>query len=315
MRALLRQLSFELENAPSALSSIFIGGGTPSCVDASLYEELFKTLRPYIRDDTEITTEANPNSASLEWQKKMRSYGVNRISFGVQSFDDKKLKLLGRAHNSIQAKEALSNAKEAGFEHISLDLIYGVANDTKELLLSDIESAFSFSIDHISAYALSIEEGTVFEKKPHMSDDNLALAKFVIDEIKKRGFEHYEISSFGTYKCLHNRGYWEYREYIGVGAGAVGMRGGTRYYPNTIIEEYIADPLHHKLEALDGETQNFERLFLALRSCVGIEMRYLNKEQLKRVRVLLEEGKIYQKNDKLYTLDYLLADEIALFIS
>lgn len=167
MQALCRQLTFELKRfsvAPKAIESLFIGGGTPSTVAPKLYEKLFEVLTPYLDENIEITSEANPNSATYEWLLSMRKLGVNRISFGVQSFDDAKLKLLNRAHTSTQAKDALLNAKKAGFENISLDLIYATLGDTKELLENDLEIAFLLPINHLSAYALTIEEGTPFEK-------------------------------------------------------------------------------------------------------------------------------------------------------
>ncbi|MBN2782914.1 MAG: radical SAM family heme chaperone HemW, partial [Campylobacterales bacterium] len=153
MNSLLTQLKFELKRFDAkngSIESLFIGGGTPSTVEPSLYKPIFELLSPYLKDDAEITSEANPNSSSKKWLKGMRELGVNRISFGVQSFDDKKLKLLNRAHSSKQAKQALLDAKDVGFENLSLDIIYGVYGDTKELLQKDIDEAFLLPINHIS---------------------------------------------------------------------------------------------------------------------------------------------------------------------
>jgi len=146
MQALQRQLSFELKRfnvGKKQIKTLFIGGGTPSTVDPELYKPIFELLEPYLQDDAEITTEANPNSATKEWLKGMKNLGVNRVSFGVQSFESEKLKALNRAHTPKQAKEAIIYAKEIGFEHLSLDLIYNYQGDTQKLLLKDIEEAFT----------------------------------------------------------------------------------------------------------------------------------------------------------------------------
>ena len=318
MEALCTQLEFELQRfnaAPKAIESLFIGGGTPSTVAPKLYEKLFALLAPYLGDNIEMTSEANPNSATKEWLKGMRELGMNRVSFGVQSFDDAKLKLLNRAHSSAQAKEALLNAKKAGFENISLDLIYATLGDTKELLENDLKTAFSLPINHLSAYALTIEEGTVFEKRPQMSKERLKLTSWLFKKIEDLGFEQYEISNFGSYKSSHNLGYWRYKDYIGLGSGAVGKLGLQRYYPTTDIESYIKEPLNIKIEELEAEDKKTEQIFLGLRSSVGVAKNILNKNELKRALILVQENKLIIKNDTFYNKEYLLADEIALFIS
>ncbi len=318
MEALCAQLEFELKRfnvAHKEIESIFIGGGTPSTVAPNLYEKLFDMLNPYLGENIEITSEANPNSATQTWLEKMHKLGVNRISFGVQSFDDAKLKLLNRAHNSTQAKEAVLNAKKVGFKNISLDLIYATLGDTKELLENDLQTAFSLPINHLSAYALTIEEGTPFEKKPYMSKERLTLTSWLFKKIKKFGFKQYEISNFGSYQSSHNLGYWKYKNYIGLGSGAVGKLGMQRYYPTAIIEEYIKNPLNIKTEQLDLIDKKTEQIFLGLRSCVGVHKDILNTKELEKAELLVQEKKLLLKNDTFYNKEYLLADEIALFIS
>ena len=318
MDALLLQLDFELKRfdvKEKEIESLFIGGGTPSTVEPRLYEKIFKKLKPYLCSDIEITSEANPNSASKEWLEGMHNLGINRISFGVQSFNKAKLKLLNRAHTPEQAKEAIVNARDVGFENISLDLIYATLGDTKELLSSDLQTAFSLPINHLSAYALTIEEGTPFESKPHMSKETLELTRWLFDSIAEHGFKQYEISNFGSYQSRHNLGYWEYKDYIGLGSGAVGKLGLERFYPSPNVEEYIKDPLTIKTEILSDEDKKIEQIFLGLRSCVGIKKDILNYDELERAELLVKEKKLRQKNDTFYNDEYLLADEIALFIS
>ena len=317
MQALTQQLSFELERfaaTKGSIETLFIGGGTPSTVSPELYAPLFELLNPYLQEDAEITTEANPNSATEDWLRGMRELGVNRVSFGVQSFDENKLKSLNRAHSPQQAIEAIKTAHNLGFEHLSLDLIYNYQGDTKALLSHDVEQAFSLPINHISAYELTIEEGTTFSKTPEVRQENEALAFFVSEEIQRRGFPQYEISNFGTYQSQHNKGYWKLDNYIGAGAGAVGFLDDTRYYPQTDIERYITDPLQITQEHLDTEAMQTERLFLGLRSVIGIEKALLPDGILQRALFLVDEGKLTMDAEQFYNVDFFLADEIVLYL-
>jgi oxygen-independent coproporphyrinogen III oxidase len=318
MKALQDQIEYELQrfNAQNkTIETIFIGGGTPSTVAPELYKPIFELLAPFMCDDVEITSEANPNSATYEWLKGMRELGVNRVSFGTQSFNAKKLKLLNRAHTSLQAKESIINAYKVGFENISLDLIYATLGDTKELLQNDIDEAFKLPINHISAYALTIEEGTVFESKPQMSFEQLSLTSWIFDTIKSHGFEQYEISNFGSYKSKHNLGYWLYKDYIGAGSGAVGKLQNERFYPTPNIEKYIKNPLDIENEILTPEDQKIEKIFLGLRSSIGIDKKIFNTTELQKANLLVDEKKLTYKNDTFFNENYLLADEIALFLT
>jgi oxygen-independent coproporphyrinogen-3 oxidase len=318
MEALCTQLLFEIKRfdvTPKSIESLFIGGGTPSTVSPKLYEKLFYMLDPYLAENIEVTSEANPNSATLEWLEGMFALGVNRISFGVQSFNKEKLRLLNRAHNASQAEEAILNAQKIGYKNISLDLIYATLGDTKELLENDLLRAFSLPINHLSAYALTIEEGTPFESKPYMSKERLSLTSWLFKKIKKFGFTQYEISNFGSYRSSHNMGYWEYKDYIGLGSGAVGKLGLERYYPTTSVEAYIENPLDVRVEKLTQEDKKMEQIFLGLRSCVGVSKNILDKNELQKATLLVDEKKLIFQNDTFYNNDYLLADEIALFIS
>ncbi|MFT5835179.1 MAG: oxygen-independent coproporphyrinogen-3 oxidase [Sulfurimonas sp.] len=318
MKALVTQLTFELKRfgaKAQTIESIFIGGGTPSTVEPKLYKPLFQLIKPYLQSNIEITSEANPNSATYEWLKGMKKLGVNRISFGVQSFNKDKLKLLNRAHNTNDALNAIKNANEIGYKNISLDLIYATLGDTKELLEYDLKTALALPINHLSAYALTIEEGTPFESKPHMSKETLELTTWLFSKVEKSGFKQYEISNFGSYKSTHNLGYWEYKDYIGLGSGAVGKLELQRYYPSTIVEEYINNPLSIRVEELTQEDKKIEQIFLGFRSCVGVKTNILNKEERKKATILVDEKKLFMQNDIFYNNEYLLADEITLFLS
>ncbi len=318
MQALEVQLAHELRRfkaTPGSIETLFIGGGTPSSVAAELYQPLFKTLKPYLKEHAEITSEANPNSATAQWLEGMRDIGVNRISFGVQSFDDKKLHFLARAHKSSDAVQAIETASRLGFKHISLDLIYATYMDSKKLLEEDLKRAFSLPIDHLSAYALTIEEGTPFSATPEVAKEKLEMTEWFLEKIRSHGLAQYEISNFGTYRSQHNLGYWQYKAYIGLGSGAVGFLGDTRYYPTSDIDAYIADPLQIDEERLDDEDIKTEKLFLGLRSIVGFDPTILDSKEQDRARLLLKEKKLSFDGKRYYNPDYLLSDELALFIT
>jgi len=300
---------------PKSIRSLFIGGGTPSTIQPKYYEGFFELLFPYLRDDAEITTEANPNSATLPWLQEMRSFGANRVSFGVQSFDDEKLKFLGRNHSKNLAIKAAYHAHQAGFENISIDLIYGTSLDTEKLLSHDLDIAFSLPINHLSAYSLTIEEGTPFFKTPHVAQDSLPLATIFTQEIIQRGFRQYEISNFGTYESIHNLGYWEHDAYIGIGAGAVGYLDTRRFYTEKSIEAFIKNPKIIKEETLSLEDIHVEKIFLGLRSKVGIAMEEFNHKELEYIDILLDKHKLKSHQGRVYNLDYFLSDELALFIT
>ncbi len=317
MQALYTQLSFELQRFDvhkGEIETLFIGGGTPSTVAPDLYIPIFTLLLPYLKEGAEITTEANPNSATRAWLQGMKDLGVNRVSFGVQSFDADKLKALNRAHTPKEAQRAILTAANLGFEHLSLDLIYNYRGDTRTLLQEDIRHAFALPVDHISAYELTIEDGTRFSATPEVRQENEALAFFVADEIKKRGFTHYEISNFGHYQSIHNKGYWALNDYIGAGAGAVGFLKDTRFYPQTDIERYISDPLKTREEKLTTENLLTERIFLGLRSDTGIRKSLLNTSMKGKAEILVKEGKLAQDATHYRNTDFFIADALALYL-
>jgi oxygen-independent coproporphyrinogen-3 oxidase len=205
-------------------------------------------------------------------------------------------------------------AKNIGFEHISIDLIYAVAGDDKALLEKDLDTAFALPIDHLSAYALTIEEGTPFQQTPEMAQERLELTAWFLNEITSRGFAQYEISNFGRYRSRHNLGYWQYKDYIGLGSGAVGFFKGTRYYPTQSIESYIENPLDIREEHLDPEAVKTEKTFLGLRCIVGVDASILDDTEKQRADMLVEEGKLRFDSGRYFNPDYLLSDELALFI-
>ena len=311
--ALNTALEWELSNLQEPIESIFIGGGTPSVANFKYYEKLFNTLFPYIDKNVEITIEANPNSATKEWLEGMHSLGINRISFGVQSFDDNKLKALNRAHNSKEAINAVENAHKVGFENISLDIIYDTYLDTNELLQKDINLALSLPINHISTYELIVENLPWF-KSGEVKQNSESFNFFVRDLIANGGLPQYEVSNYGTYRCKHNIGYWQHKNYLGIGAGAVGFKDNFRYYPKSGVKAYIQEPLEIRKEYLSSDDILTEKIMLGLRSCVGVDMNILTQSMQEKVKILIDEEKLEMKNGIIYAKELFLADEISLFI-
>ena len=321
MNALKKQLKNDIENYVikhnRKIETVFIGGGTPSTIKPSEYEEIFQMIKPHLEEFAEITTEANPNSASYEWLENMNKLGVNRVSFGVQSFDNDKLKFLGRAHNANSAIKAIQNAKSIGFKGINCDIIYGVQNDTMESLKKDFDTAFSLPITHLSAYSLTIEEGTKFFDRSSVKIDDEELSYEIFDYMNKQGFHQYEISNFAKNKeseSKHNYGYWQHKEYLGVGAGAVGYINQERHYPSKSIEEYINNPLFFDVEKIDLDDVKTEKILLGFRSLNGVEISLFNEEEMKKIDDLIQYDKVYIENNRVFNKNFLLSDELALYI-
>jgi len=232
------------------------------------------------------------------------------LSFGIQSFDREKLRLLERDHEKDVAIENLKSATKVGFEKISIDFIYDVCCDTKELLQNDLRYAVDLGVGHLSAYSLTIEEGSRFAGVAELKKGDEELERWFIEEIEKNGFAQYEISNFGkTHRSLHNLGYWSGEEYIGIGAGAVGYREKRRIYPHTNLENYIENPTEQSIEILNSEELREEAIFLGLRSDRGVDVKILDDVKVKDLEDL---GLIERRGGRIFSKDYMLADGIAL---
>ncbi len=318
MKSLKIQLEYELTKHNNIIETIFIGGGTPSCVDALEYKDVIDIVKPYIDESIEITIEANPNSATKEWLQTIYDIGINRISFGVQSFDDEKLKFLGRNHNKTQAIDAIKNAFMVGFKNINMDIIYDTSLDTKELLDSDLNIIKTLPINHISAYSLTLEEGTKFYNKSSVKIENQKLANYLFKELENFGFSQYEISNFAlsdNAQSKHNLGYWEYKEYLGIGCGAVGCIDNKRFYGIKDVQQYISRPLEYEeIESLTLDDIVLEKILLGFRSIVGVPINILNENQKIKLKILLDDNKVLLKKDKIYNNNFMLADELALYL-
>ena len=320
INSLKKQLIFELEKQNKQIETIFIGGGTPSTIESQYFAEILDIVKPYfLTDDIEITIEANPNSATLKWLEGIYKTPINRVSFGVQSFDDEKLKFLGRNHISKQAIKAIKDSFNIGFKHINIDIIYDTSLDTKELLQKDFAIIKQLPIDHISCYSLTIEEKTKFYNTPQYKVENIKLANYIFTELNNLGFTQYEISNFAkktSSRSRHNLGYWQYKEYLGVGSGAVVMIDYKRYYTFTDVQQYIKNSTNYEeIENLSSKDILTEKILLGFRSDVGVDLDILSKDQLKKIQILKDEKKIYIKDNIAFNYDFLLSDELALYLS
>ncbi len=234
------------------IQSVFIGGGTPSLFSAQSYRQLFQGLRKRLNFDTnaEITLEANPGSSEAEKFAGFREAGINRLSIGVQSFNHTHLNSLGRVHNPEDAINAAQFAHSAGFYNFNLDLMFGLPNQTLDQALDDLRQAIKLNSTHLSCYQLTIEPNTLFHHKPPITPDDDALWAFqsaLQTELKRNGFEQYEVSAYAKpdRRCEHNLNYWRFGDYLGIGAGAHGkltldknvIRTWKIKHPNSYIEK------------------------------------------------------------------------------
>lgn len=265
--------------------TLFIGGGTPSALSVEQLRRLLEIVTTNIQvGAVEFSVEANPDDLTLEKMQVMHEFGVNRLSIGVQTFNDKLLGEIGRTHSSQGAVDAINLAKEVGFKSVSIDLIYGLPGQTLDDVKSDIETAMSLDLQHISAYSLIVEPKTVFyieEEKGNLDlpseDLEAEMYEYIMDTLAENEFKQYEISNFAKKGCdsKHNLTYWNNEEYFGFGAGAHGYIEGVRYANHGVMKKYLESvgngelPLATEREVTVRE-QMEEEMFLGLRKVAGV---------------------------------------------
>ena len=228
INALLKDLDNDLEYVQNRkVNSIFIGGGTPSLMSIKDANDLFLGLNDRLdfAENIEITLEANPGTFEVEKFAEFRNLGINRLSIGVQSFKDKQLKFLGRIHTGIEALNAISKAQNVGFNNLNIDLMYGLNGQSVGMCIDDVKKAVSLNPSHISFYQLTIEPNTLFSKFPPslpLDEDIWEMGERGAELLSQNGFNHYEVSAYSSEPSKHNLNYWEFGDYIGIGAGAHG---------------------------------------------------------------------------------------------
>lgn len=281
LQALISQIKVEYKG--EELKTLYLGGGTPSLLTINELKSLIDLFQ--YENNAEITIEVNPDSVDFEYLRGLKELGINRLSIGSQSFDDKILKQIGRRHNSAQIRSAVKSAKDTGFDNISLDFIYGLPTQTIESFESDLKIAINLGVQHISLYGLKIEEGCTFYKKmpSDLADLDIQADMYLkaIEVCKKSGFEHYEISNFSLpiFNSKHNLNYWDNNTYYGFGCSASGYENAVRYTNETDLGKYIKNPLGKDSEQKLTEQEILEEtIFLGLRKTEGINIEEINKQ-------------------------------------
>jgi oxygen-independent coproporphyrinogen-3 oxidase len=276
------------EFAAPVFTSVFLGGGTPTCLPASLLSVILKTLRHSLplAPGAEFTAEANPGTVNGENLALLREFGVNRLSLGVQACQPQLLKTLGRIHTFQEALQAVKLARRQGFDNINLDLIFGIPGQTMQGWQTCLEQIIDLNPQHLSLYGLQLEEGTPLEKsvtlghiEPCTEEAELAMYRYAGTFLKEAGFEQYEISNFARSNkyCRHNILYWQHGEYLGIGPGAHSYLNKIRCSNSGDLKTYAEKlaagqlPLESS-EVISRETEISETIFLALRMLNGLDL-------------------------------------------
>jgi len=309
-----------VQNSP--INTIYFGGGTPSILKVEQFTTIFEAIysRHTVAGDAEITFEANPDDLTPDFLSSIRSLPFNRISIGIQSFDDNDLKRINRRHTSQQAIKAVKDAQDAGFSNISIDLIYGLPFQTLKAWEKQLDAALNLQIQHISAYGLTYEEGTSLWKQRENGmietvDDSTMneMYNLLLDKTSQHGFEAYEISNFALpgYRSRHNSSYWKQEPYIGIGPSAHSYDVISRQWNIASIKEYIkainADKPFFEREELTLYNRYNDFVMVTLRTYDGLDMKALEKEFgseladycLKNIKTFMDSEQVYYSDGKL----------------
>ena len=290
---------------PSTISTIYIGGGTPSTLQL---EYLQAIVGKWKVEGVEVTLEANPGDITQEKAHAWRRMGINRLSIGIQTFDDDLLRLIGRRHTAEQARQAVTIAQEAGFDNISIDLMYALPSQTMEQWQKDVQLALHLGIQHISTYGLIYEDGTALTKllmdnRLQPVDENLEMRMYdyLVEQLAANGFLHYEVSNFALpgRHSRHNSSYWNDTPYLGLGAAAHSYDGQHRQWNIADLDGYIRQTLAHQLspeiEHLSDEDRHTERVMLGLRTSQGVAKADID---MHKAKPYLEQGLLEDKGDR-----------------
>ena len=304
------------------IETIYWGGGTPSQLSREDFEQVFETIHHIykVSSDAEITIEANPDDLNDEYVSMLRTLPFNRLSMGIQTFNDESLSLLHRRHTAQQAIEAFRRCRDAGFNNISIDLMYGLPNETEQTWAYDLEQAIEMRPEHISAYHLIYEEGTPLWKlreqhRVEEADEDLSVRLFtmLIHRLKEAGYQHYEISNFSLpgLHSRHNSSYWVGKKYLGCGASAHSFDGHSRQWNMASIDRYIDaaenGTLDFEIEELDLATRYNDFVITAIRTCWGMSLDKLKTDFgtrlydycLRMARPHIEQGTLQITDDTL----------------
>lgn len=291
VEALLAEWQMRQHQLSEPIHTIYIGGGTPSTMDTAALDRILQAILSTCPDSRphEITIEANPGDITLEKAQAWRTMGINRLSMGVQSFQDHLLQLIGRRHTAAEAIQAVKHAQAAGFDNISIDLMYALPDQTMQMWQQDVQQALSLGVQHISTYGLIYEDGTVLttllehgQIEAVDEDTEMRMYDYLVEKLTANGFIHYEVSNFALKNrhSRHNSSYWNDTPYIGLGAGAHSYDGQQRQWNisdlDTYIERAMARNLQPEIETLTPEQKHTERIMLGLRTCQGVPKDMIN---------------------------------------
>jgi len=305
------------------VETIYFGGGTPSLLEAHDLENIFQSVYKHfsVAPSAEITLEANPDDLTHEKLQLLKTFGANRLSVGVQSFDSTVLKFLNRSHNSLQAEIAIENARNAGFININVDLIYAIPARDSNSLASDIQKLLSLSPEHISAYSLTVEEKTALGKwhaakkfTPAPDEENASQFEIIADTLLKAGFEHYEISNYAKsgFISQHNSNYWKQKKYLGVGPSAHSFNGRDRQANvsnnYTYLKSIRSQAIPATAEKLSREDHINEYLMTSLRTQWGCSFTYLLhnhqydlfRSQHAYIKTCIDDGLMITEGDTIF---------------
>ena len=311
------------------IKTIYIGGGTPSCLPLKYLVELFDIIKIFKVDDKiEFTFECNVNDINEDLLELLRTNGVNRLSIGVESFNSNNLNLLNRSHTYDEVKKKIQLAKSMGFNNINVDLMYAIPNENIGILKEDISKILDLDVEHISTYSLIIEDNTVLgiNNTKYIDEDiDYEMYKLINKELKNKGYNQYEVSNYSKegYESKHNLTYWNNDEYYGFGLGASGYINNIRYDNTRSLNNYCDGKYHINEEIMTKEKNMENEMILGLRKINGISCEYFfNKygvkvEDVFEINKLLEEGKLIKKGDNIFISDdyiYLSNDILINFI-
>jgi oxygen-independent coproporphyrinogen-3 oxidase len=275
------------------IETIYLGGGTPSILDSSTIEKLLKSVYKNftVVPGSEVTLEANPEDITFEKLRELKSIGINRLSVGVQTFNDAVLKFLNRSHNGKQAKQSIEIARKAGYTNLNLDLIYAIPGRDYKNLEQDLIQIIDLIPEHISAYSLTIEKNTVFGKwadirklKIVSDEENASQFEIVFDKLHEAGYDHYEISNYAKpgFASIHNTNYWRQKKYLGVGPSAHSYNGFNRQANvsnnNSYLRSIQLGSIPATVEELKREDLINEYIMTSLRTKWGCNLNYLKVE-------------------------------------
>ncbi len=337
VQAILQELTLQKDYLKGAtLDTIYFGGGTPSLLTQQDLLNIFEKINQVhpVASNAEITLEANPDDLSTEKLTELKNTPINRLSIGIQSFFEKDLTFMNRAHNATEAKNCIQNAQSIGFNNLTIDLIYGTPTTSNEMWQQNIQTALDFNIPHISCYCMTVEPNTALDHfvkkgKADPVDEEKAAQQFemLMTDLKSAGYEHYEISNFAKsgWHARHNSNYWLGTDYLGIGPSAHSFNGKSRQWNVANNAQYIkaltAQETAFEVETLSKEQQYNEYILTALRTKWGCDLAKIEnwgqafKHHFEKISKSYLTNQLIQQKNNIFTLTdkgKLLADRIAL---